>query len=209
MEPLVHAKLHALSSFINLTYCSVKSERNLTHLKYKAGVTRRLYLKVKKETKLFTFTFTKEKGLDIWTRKVENPGVMERRGRAGHFHVNGLYVLFKDTYVMSFSSRFWTYRRKYSMPKAFKRLSSLHLPYHLFNLSQVSSILVRSWYFTEERELNILDTGAEKNSIWKLLFLTVTLILHPGRVRVQDLAAVSCYAKRTPAVHTESDLSSS
>lgn len=86
MEPLVHAKLHALSSFINLTYCSVKSERNLTYLKYKAGVTRRLYLKVKKETKLSTFTFTKKKGLNIWTRKDENPGVMECRGRAGHFH---------------------------------------------------------------------------------------------------------------------------
>ena len=64
MEPLVHAKLHALSSFINLTYCSVKSERNLTYLKYKDGVTRRLYLKVEKETKLSTFTFTKKKGVE-------------------------------------------------------------------------------------------------------------------------------------------------
>lgn len=80
MEPLVHAKLHALSSFINLLFCEVWAKFNL--LKYKAGVSRRLYLKVKKETKLFTFTFTKKKGLDIWTRKDENPGVMERRGRA-------------------------------------------------------------------------------------------------------------------------------
>lgn len=206
MEPLVHAKLHALSSFINLLFCEVWAKFN--SLEVQGWCNAAFVFKSKERDEIVHFYFYKEKRvgyLDTERWKPRCHGTS--RTRAGHFHE--MACMYKDTYVMSFSSRFWTYRRKYSMPKAFKRLSSLHLPYHLFNFSQVSSILVRSWYFTEERELNILDTGAEKNSIWKLLFLTVTLILHPGRVRVQDLAVVSCYAKRTPAVHTESDLSSS
>jgi len=82
MEPLVHAKLHALSSFINLTYCSVKSERNLTYFKCKAGVT--FVFKSKERDEIVHLTFAEKKGLNILTRKDENPGVMERRGRAGH-----------------------------------------------------------------------------------------------------------------------------
>lgn len=191
----------------HLLFCEVWAKFNL--LEVQGWCNAAFVFKSKERDEIVHFYFYKEKRVEYLDTERWKPRRHGTSRRRRSFSRNGSYVLFKDTYVMSFSSRFWTYRRKYSMPKAFKRPSSLHLPYHLFNLSQVSSILVRSWYFTEERELNILDTGAEKNSIWKLLFLTVTLILHPGRVRVRDLAVGSCYSKRTPAVHTESDLSSS
>lgn len=204
MEPLTRTfKFHKP----HLLFCEVWAKFNL--LKYKAGVSRRLYLKVKKETKLSTFTFTKKKGLNIWTRKDENPGVMERRGRAGHFH---------EMARMYFSrTRMWCLSQVvFELTEGNIRCQRLLRDPHLFIYLTICLIFLRCQVFWCDHDISQRKENwifwaqvQKKNCNWKLLFLTVTLILHPGRVRVRDLAPVSCHSKRTPAVHTESDLSSS
>lgn len=167
MEPLFHTKLHALSSFINLTYCSVKSERNLTYFKCKAGVT--FVFKSKERDEIVHFDFHKEKRVEYLDTERWEPWCHWTSRKRRSFSRNDLHVLFKDTYVMSFSSRFWTYRRNYSMPKAFKRPSSLYPPYHclIFHRCQVF------WCdhdFSQRKENWIFWTQVQKKIIFESCF---------------------------------------